>query len=85
MQATRFTSVLGQPLELNRTSHFVKSVDPMRDSSLSAACSLCHGVIGRYLLNMKVELRQCTGLDMFESPDFRIGSYQTTLHCKSRS
>jgi hypothetical protein len=66
-------------------SHFVKSVDLMRDSSLSAACSLRHGVIGRYLLDMKVELRQCTVLDMFECPVIRKVSYQTSLHCKSRS
>jgi len=57
----------------------------MRDRSLSAACSLYHGVIGRYLLETTVELRQCTELDMFECPVIRNGSHQTSLHCKSRS
>lgn len=85
MQAMILTLMLGRPLDCSSTSLFVKSVDIMRDSSLSASCSLRHGVIGRYLLDMKVELRQCTVLDMFECPVIRQVSYQTSLHCKSRS
>lgn len=82
-QAMVPTLVLSRPLESVYASHPVKTVNPEKDNPLSAACLLYHGVIGWYLLDMKVELRQCTRIDMFETPANRNDSHQTSLHCRS--